>query len=184
MPKSGTFVGLFFIAVVGACSFFFLAFPFKPAAIPVAQTEEETDGAANSRAYEKRRLETRVLARLFPTATEVRLFAWDFTGVSGKPEQIAPEGVKLTNAEIASLRKVVWFAEEPRAVASCCIPRHSFKFYDKSRKTIGELRVCFECYCASIDGEAPPKETHTWVDWDMAKMKKIVLNHGIATDFR
>lgn len=186
MPRSGTLVGLFFVAVIGVCSLFFAVFPVKPAATPEIKAEDgghEKAAAVDDR-YEMRRLETRMSAHLFPAATEVRLFAWDFTGERGKAEQVVPEGVKLTDAEVASLRKSVWFAEEPQWIAACCVPRHSFKFYDKTRKEIGELQVCFECYCASITGEKPPKETHSWVDWDMKALKQIVQSHGIAADFQ
>jgi hypothetical protein len=171
-------------AFAGWCLVVLLTAYVQSSGMQTARASAEFDHEAEFRAYEKRKLETRVSARLFPTVVEVRLFAWQFDGANGEAKQLVPKGMRLRPTEIATLRKSVWFAEEPPAIAACCIPRHAFKFYDRSRKEIGELRVCFECTCANIDGEAPPKEALSWVDWDVAAIGTIVRAHGLATDLR
>lgn len=132
-------------------------------------------------AWEKRKLETRVPAQLFRSAAEIRLFAWydDYESPQSTRVQLKPKGVVLTAADAKRLRSSVFFTEPPPAVAACCIPRHAFKFYDKSKKEIGSLAVCFECACARIEGEKPPNADLIWLEWDYAAIAAIVEAHNL-----
>jgi len=129
-------------------------------------------------AWEKRKLETQMPAQLFPSAAEVRLFAW-YHGDDGKTVELEPKGALLSAAQVKSLRGAVFFTEPPPAIAACCIPRHAFKFYDKRKKEIGALDVCFECACARLEGEKPPKPDLMWIEWDYGAIAAIVEAHKL-----
>jgi hypothetical protein len=122
----------------------------------------------------------RTAARLFPDAVEVRAFAWSYG--PNDIEQVVPEGVVLTAADIAELRTAIYWTTAPEAIVGCCIPRHEFKFYDAARQELGSVEVCFECHCANISGEAASNPEHPWLDWNEGPVARILRRHKLPID--
>lgn len=138
----------------------------------------------------------RVLANLFPTATRVRVYQGDFgiqisdggkastqkydSDADKMPDVPAKGGEYLTAAEIKVLRDSVFYTLSPPAIASCCIPRHGFLFYDKAGKYLGYLKVCYECGCAEISSHSPHDKALDWIEWDAAALRKIIEAHHLA----
>ena len=122
-------------------------------------------------------------AKLFPDAIEVRAFAWGYGPQGQGVVQLYPEGVTLTPKDVVKLRRAIFWTIPPEAVAACCIPRHSFEFFDAQKRKIGTLEVCFECLCARIDGEAAPSGDHSWLDWNYGAVEEVLASHGIPIEF-
>jgi hypothetical protein len=120
-------------------------------------------------------------ARLFPEATEVRAFAWGVTP-DGRA-QVFPDGVPLTKEDVAVLRQSVRWTESPEAIAMCCIPRHAFKFYDEAHNVLGTLEVCFECTCATLEGEDAVDAKRDWLDWDVSAIEAILKARKMPIEF-
>ena len=127
-------------------------------------------------------LREEVPAKLFPQAVEVRLFAHGLYASRPFEQELVPAGVPLSQDEIAALRRAVVWVKPPDAIAGCCIPRHQFRFYDAQHHQLGQLEVCFECLCAHIVGEAPPRPDLDWVDWDVSSVDAIITAHNLPTD--
>ncbi len=140
---------------------------------------------------------TKVPAKLFPEAVEVDLYAAKLSirvmdggkvvssevGRDGKIAEVPTgEGVRLTSNEVDSLRHAVFYAPPAPIGAACCIPRHAFVFYGANGQYLGNLVVCFECYCAFIR----PDELSTRnmeVLWDRRAIGKIVEAHGLPVKY-
>jgi hypothetical protein len=137
----------------------------------------------------------RVSASLFPQAVHVKAYAGqiaisvdgagevkqsrlkDKNGDLVKTDPIG--GASLTKDEIAILRKSIFYAPEPPAVAACCVPRHIFTFFDENYHFVGSLEVCFQCGCALISNSQPPDPHLSFLIWDKTTIGNIFLNHGI-----
>ena len=146
-----------------------------------SRAAEPDNWAEQFRAYEARKAKTRVLAKLFPEAAEVRLFAWRDVEKNGHfvRQQLVPKGITISRAEEGKLRHSVFFAEPPPAIAACCIPHHMFKFYDRRGTVIGTLEVCFLCACAHLNGENSPKHGLDWIDWNIEAVGEIIKAHRL-----
>ena len=68
-----------------------------------------------------------------------------------------PEGVALSNAQIATVQRSVADNHPgiPRIPASCYQPRHAFIYYDTEHKPVGFLEICFSCWRYRASPELP-----------------------------
>lgn len=141
-------------------------------------------GEAEWQRYQDLRLKTRVPAKLYPAATGVRLLIYN-VDLADTPanRKFIQEGAMLTPSEVKALRGAVFFAPQPPADVGCCIPRHAFLFLNNAGEEIGRFDVCFECGCAVIHGEKPPKPDLTDVDWDSRVIGSIVRARKFPVDF-
>ncbi|HLY54508.1 MAG TPA: hypothetical protein VKS60_03055 [Stellaceae bacterium] len=136
----------------------------------------------------------RVPALLFPGATVVRAFGGKLPlqigndGAvtmsqrlpDGRTEKTKADGGETLNpAEIAVLRKSVFYAPPPPVAAACCLPRHGFVFFDAAGRYLGYLKVCFQCGCAELDPAPPHDPAKNWLVWDKDAIRRILEAHHL-----
>ena len=131
----------------------------------------------------------RIQVHPFPEATEVRLYI-NQQSIDVSPQGEVSEGsyprggIPLTTSELHSIQDGLNYKKPPDAIAACCVPRHAFLFYDKAHKFLGSITVCFECGCATIDGQMPkPPANMEWLDWDETRFAHIIEAHGQTVHF-
>jgi hypothetical protein len=191
--KSGSFILgavilLLLLSFLTACA----SEPEQPPFLSPSPTTDQLDRMDQEFDDWAKSLDTKkVAADLFPTA--VRVLAYEgnnslivdangnVTTTRERNSTAIPArgGEALTPAEIETLRASVFYAPPPPAVASCCIPRHGFTFYDSTGKYLGNLKVCYQCGCATIEPFSPPNPSLDWIVWDAAKIQKILEAHHL-----
>ncbi len=92
--------------------------------------------------------------RLFPKATEVRLFV--DTGRTDSKHHIVlspSQGHLLTRTQRNELEgSLVWNSNYGKEdIAACFMPHHFFRYFDEKHQIVGEIAVCFCCGGVQVD---------------------------------
>ena len=120
---------------------------------PSANDDQRRDVSNATKAVNR----DRAIGNAFPDAVSVRLFVNTEYGDDGLPIYGKPRGLLLSDAQRAELQTLIKVhrIEPDRLVAMCFVPHHFFRYYDRSGKVVGELRVCFCCAGVGQSGPSP-----------------------------
>jgi hypothetical protein len=124
--------------------------------------------------------------RLFPTATEVRLFVDTGRNDSNlHPILTLANGRKLSVSQREKLENsLVWNENYGKElVAACFMPHHFFRYFDSKHRKLGEIAVCFCCGGVEVDkadGTAIYPETR--LNAHYAQLKALVREMHEPTD--
>lgn len=129
-----------------------------------------------------------VPVRLWPEATEVRLFVedmpYDQAEASGKT-MTNPAGTRLTKAQRAildtALRRHRMTEEESNWVAACFVPHHFFRYYDAGGNKLGELALCYCCKGVSPSSYFPALRYDEIWEFDYDRIKAMMAAMGISS---
>jgi len=129
---------------------------------------------------------TEHVIRIFPNATEVRLFIDTEQNDPNGHLILAPaNGHKLTADQRETLEKsLIWnenYGKEP--MAACFIPHHFFQYFDAKHRKLGEIAVCFCCAGVEVDkaNGRPIYPLHR-LNMDYPQVKALVRRMGEPTD--
>lgn len=131
----------------------------------------------------------------FPNATSVRLF------VQSEPFEeddidrledtygrlLSTKETKILNSAFSKKTIVQPPAEGYMETACAFVPRHIFRFYDKSNKRLGDAFVCFECYAVeleppgALDEVSFPERGQSLLSVDYAILETLLRDMKVPT---
>ena len=127
----------------------------------------------------------------WPQATEVRLVVADLsfheqskTGAWSSN----PEGTRLTLEQRKVVDRSLFLYRmnkseaDRRIYASCFIPHHFFRYYDKAGRQIGELAVCYCCQGISMNPALRSENIYEEWQFDFEAVEKMLTEMGVPTD--
>lgn len=118
----------------------------------------------------------------YPKAVRAELYATEWASKDGELTIKREWRRPLSAGQLARIEaNIVRRQDHREAVAACCVPHHSIRYYNAAGKQVGEIAICFCCGCVESQPILAQTEQQ-YIDFNREELKLIFNGLGVPTD--